>query len=218
MSLNPRKIRRKQTEQNAPDFRNSIPGTRTAVYGDKGLVTVDLDSFGPEAQPKLWEEIIRRSGVPLFKGMIEHGYSKRTAGSTDQCPRCGAGTRQHTANFIYATNIATRAMLAPAGYFCTACPTVIVDEDFIAAGMKQGYRFRCVVGIDYGGKKAPDYFRTWNGKRPTYILDENQQIMDLATDDQFRLQTPPIHSRDRNKEKRRRRMAKQSRKRNRKRT
>jgi hypothetical protein len=58
------------------------------------------------------------------------------------------------AHFIYATDIAPRVMFAPAGYFCTACPTVVVDEHLIATGMKAGYRFRAVVGVD--GRFGPE--------------------------------------------------------------
>lgn len=47
-------------------------------------------------------------------------------------------------------------MFAPAGYFCADCPTVIVDERLISRGMKEGYRFRAVVGIDHAGEKEPD--------------------------------------------------------------
>jgi hypothetical protein len=93
---------------------------------------------------------------------------------------------------------------------------VIVDEDLIAAGMKQGYRYRCVVGIDYGGKKDFEIFRTWNGKKPVYVLDENQQLMDMATEDDLQSQQPsrPRHN---GKEKHRRKMERKARRRNRRR-
>ena len=109
-------------------------------------------------------------------------------------------------------------MFAPADYFCTACPTVIVDEHLIARGMKDGYRFRAVVGVDYAGEKQPDYFRTWNGHKPIYILDEDGQVMDLATDNPLHsepLAAPAVASRDSAARKRRRKMARRSRKRNR---
>lgn len=58
------------------------------------------------------------------------------------------------AHFIYVTKTVTRVMLAPAGYFCTACPTVIIDEDVIASGVTEGHPFRTVVGIDYAGRSS----------------------------------------------------------------
>lgn len=95
---------------------------------------------------------------------------------------------------------------------------MIVDEDLIARGMKAGYRFRAVVGVDYAGEKQPDYFRTWNGRQPIYILAEDGQVMDLTTDNQLHsepLAAPAAASRDSATRKRRRKMARRSRKRNR---
>ena len=161
-----------------------VAGVRLQRKG--ALVTVDLDRFSPDSQADLIAEVARRSGHALFEDRIRHGYSKVFAGQTDTCPRCNSTTRQYTANFIYATDTACRVMLAPAGYFCKACPTVIVDEQMIAVGMKAGYRFRRVVGVDYFGKQDSAYFGTWNGEKTTYILDENEQIMDMVVDSEMR--------------------------------
>jgi hypothetical protein len=209
-------FKQKKPQQNEADSGEPIPGIRTVASGDKSMVTVDLDRFGPEARQGLCEEIIKKSGLPLFEGTVEHGYAKRAVGSTYKCPLCGTPTEQCNANFVYATDKSTRVMLAPAGYFCRSCPTVIIDEEIIATGMKLGYRFRCVVGIDYGGKKHFGPFSTWNGKKPVYFLDEDEQIMDMATEDELRAQAPPpFRPRDRNKEKRKRKMERKARKRNR---
>jgi hypothetical protein len=111
------------------------------------------------------------------------------------------------AHFIYATDTAPRVMFAPAGHFCTACPTVVIDEDLIAGGMKEGYRFRAVVGVDYAGERPPDIFRTWNGQRSIYLLDEGGQV-----------DSPPTRAgarRDAAARKRRRKMAQRSRRRSR---
>ena len=195
--------------------KNDTPEIRRAVSGDTELLTLDLESFEQGDQRNLQQEIARINKLPLFSGEVEHGFSKRNVASTDHCPRCGAATKQCNANFVYATDVAPRAMLAPAGYFCTQCPTVIIDEEMISTGMKHGYRFRCVVGIDYD-KKRLDLFDTWNGKKTVYVLDENQQIMDMATEDELHSQSlPTFHRRDRNKEKRKRKMERKARKSNR---
>lgn len=167
-----------------------VTGIRTEVQGNTALVTVDLDEFGPEARPLLLEEMAQGCGLPVFEGTVDHGYSMRSVGSHARCPRCNAATRRQMAHFIYATDIAPRVMFAPAGHFCTACPTVIVDENLIASGAKEGYSFRAVVGVDYVGKKPPDCFRTWNGHPLTYILDEDEQVMDVATDDRLHVEPP----------------------------
>ena len=194
---------------------NDITGIRKVVSSNMELLTVDLDSLAPENREGLQDEIARINKLPLFDGKTEHGFSKRFIGSTDRCPNCGAATQQCNANFVYATNISPRVMLAPAGYFCTSCPTVIIDEEIISVGMKQGFRFRCVVGIDHG-KKRLDLFTTWNGKEPIYVLDENQQLMDMATENELHTQpTPAFRPRHNGNAKRKRIMERKARKRNR---
>jgi len=73
------------------------------------------------------------------------------------------------------------------------------------------------VGIDYDGKKEPDFFRTWNGKKTVYVLDENENVIGLTTIDSKErgYAVPKISARDRQKLKRKRQMAKMARKRNR---
>lgn len=197
---------------------DAAPGGR--LQRREGMVTVDLDSFSPESHAKLTEEIVRRSELPLFEGSVTHGYSKTFAGNMETCPRCGSPTQRQIANFIYATDIACRAMLVPAGFFCQACPTVIVDEQMISAGMKAGYRFRRVVGVDHFGKKDPDYFGTWNGEKPTYIFDENEQIMDMVVESEMHAPGPHAQPRSHDaakKAKAKRKQAAKARRRNRKR-
>lgn len=205
------------SESNRDSSRNEIPDT--AMQRREGMVTIDLDSFSPESHPELTKEIVKRSEFPLFDGSVINGYSKKFAGGTGICPRCKSSTRQYTANFIYATDKACRAMLVPAGFFCQSCPTVIVDERMISTGMKTGYRFRRVVGIDYFGKKGPDYFGTWNGEKPTYILDENEQILDMVLDSEIREPGSRMQARPRDaakKAKAKRKQADKARRRNRK--
>ncbi|MCF7837407.1 MAG: hypothetical protein K9N49_02155 [Candidatus Marinimicrobia bacterium] len=185
----------------------------------EAMVTVDLDSFAPECRAELTEEIVRRTALPLFEGSVTHGYSKVFSGNTEKCPRCGSPTQQQTAHFIYATDIACRAMLVPAGFFCLACRTVIVDEQMISTGMKAGYRFRRVVGVDHFGKKDPDYFGTWNGEKPTYILDENEQVMDMVVESEMREPGSRLQARPRaavKQAKAKRKQADRARRRNRK--
>ncbi len=33
------------------------------------------------------------------------------------------------------------------------------------------------LGIDYEGRDDPDFFKTWNGEKTVYILDEQQAMM-----------------------------------------
>lgn len=80
-------------------------------------MTIDLDRFGPGDRKSLDQEIIRRAGVALFHGTVEHAYSRSAVGATHRCPRCHAPAQPHCAHFIYATDRGTRVRLAPAGFF-----------------------------------------------------------------------------------------------------
>lgn len=182
-------------------------------------VIIDLDKFCPELHEEAIDEVLRLFGMAMFDGRVSHGYSKAFVGKTERCPLCASPTEQRAANFIYVTDIACRVMLAPAGFFCQACPTVIVDERMISSGVKAGYRFRRVVGLDYSGKKDPDYFETWNGEKPTYVFDEDGQLMDMVVESELR--KPGCHAQDRprdtaKKAKARRKQAEKARRRNRK--
>lgn len=205
----------KDKDEDGPQA-DDAPGMR--LQEREGMVTVDLDSFSPESHAELTEEIVRRSRYPLFKGSVTHAYSTAFTGNTGTCPRCGSPTQQHTANFIYATDMGCRAILAPAGHFCQACPTVIVDDQLISTGMKTGYHYRRVVGVDYFGQKKPDYFGTWNGEKPIYILDENEQITDMVVGSEGRKSSPRAQPHPRNAAKKaKRKQADKARRRNRKR-
>ena len=121
------------------------------------------------------------SNLELYTGHVEHGYALNTVETSEYCPRCQALTRQQYANFIYATQIAPRVMFAPAGYFCTECPTVIIDEELIQLGIGEQFSYQGVVGLDYEKKQAPDFFKTWNGERTVYLLDEHENPLGLTT-------------------------------------
>lgn len=157
----------------ASDASPELETWRTLRPDGTALMTVDSDTMTPEAQQQLPAELARMSGKPLFEGTVERAYAKDFVPQTDRCPRCGAATEQKTANFVYTTDSDVRVMTAPAGYFCSACPTVIIDEDMIAAGAKQGYVFRQVIGIDHGGPDTLTPFKTWNGEKHVIVLDED---------------------------------------------
>ena len=183
------------------------------------ILTFNADDLGKEGREAAWDEISKLTNLPQYEGKVEHGYSKRAVSLTDQCPRCHGKTQRCYADFIYATDIALRVMFVPAGFFCTNCPTVIIDEELISGGVTKGFRFQGVVGIDYGKKKEPDFFRTWNGKETVYVLDENGKVTGLTTIDSREPdhRVSPVSAKDRQKLKRKRQLAKSARKRNRKR-
>ena len=116
--------------------------------------------------------------IPIYKGLprVEHAYESDFLGYTDKCPRCNTPTKQMYSNFVWANQEASRLMSAPAGHFCTNCPTVILDDAIMRSGVnKAKYEYWGVCGIDSGYSAKKDdinLFQTLNGEKPTYILSE----------------------------------------------
>ncbi len=135
--------------------------------GKHSLVRLNMDEWSPD--------------LTFYDGKVHHGYALRGVPTPERCPRCQTGTRQHYANFIYATQAVPRVLFAPAGYFCTQCPTVVIDEGMIRAGIVAHCTFQGVLGIDYETRREPDFFSTWNGKKAVYIFDEDQTPQGIAT-------------------------------------
>jgi hypothetical protein len=121
------------------------------------------------------------TGIPIFEGRVEHAYDLAKFRDASKCPRCGGATELHYANFLYATQIAPRVMFVPAGYFCADCPSVIIDQELIEAGISDSrFRFQGVLGIDRGEDRVPDLFKTWNHESAVYVLDENEIPMGIS--------------------------------------
>jgi len=187
---------------------------------DSGIImNVNMDIFPEEEKEQFYELAVEKSELSRFTGPVEHGYSKRRFGSVEVCPRCGARTQNQYGHFVYATQLAMRAIFAAAGHFCTACPSVIVDEDMIEQGIQDS---RCsylgVLGLDYGKAREPDYFRTWNGEEVIYVFDENENPIGIASRSELQEQkhSPQRQIRlQREKRKGQRKRAKQSRRQNR---
>jgi hypothetical protein len=192
--------------------RDVLAGPTVAELPASGVVKVNMEDWDSESIAVLRETASTVSHLPFFAQYVEHAYALSAVARADQCPRCRAATRQHYAHFIYATTVTPRVMLAPAGYFCTACPTVIIDEKMLQAGITGGFHFHGVLGIDYEGKHPPDLFRTWNGRETVYVLDEEQVPQGISV-----LGAPPRRHMTRREQqiKQRSKMAKASRKRNR---
>jgi len=185
--------------------------TRTRV-GDTSLVRINVDDWEPDTQQALHALAAKHANLTFYDGKVQHGYALSHVATWTQCPRCHANTHQHYTNVIYATQTALRVLFAPAGYFCIHCPTVIIDEAMVQAGITASFTLRSIVGIAYETRETPDYFLTWNGKDVVYILDEAQRILGIET-----LPPEPQHRLPRHKHKSqaRKRLARESRRRNR---
>ena len=114
------------------------------------------------------------SNLEVFKGKIEHAYESDFTGYTDHCPKCDAPTKEMYSGFVYATQTRARVMSAPAGHFCTKCPTVIINDETIRENMPQGIKYGGTCALE-GNINHPNIFSTFNGKKPMYVLDEDKQ-------------------------------------------
>ena len=182
-----------------------------------GIAKVDKTNWDNDAVESFQAAALQHAQLPLFVGDIENGYALSAVATSEQCPQCDAATQQQYASFIYATNLAARAMFAPAGYFCSRCPTVIVDEEVIRSGIVGKFKYEGVIGIDYDNKKPPETFRTWNGKPTVLLMDEETGWLNLTTDIPNTHHHPPNSHATKNSHttKNRRRQEKESRRRNR---
>lgn len=148
----------------------------TLVHNEKDqIVTLvqnrEISNAEVRAQMEAFSEV---SNFGMFKGKIEHAYESDFTGYTDHCPKCDAPTEQLYTGIVYATQIRARVMSAPAGHFCTKCPTVIINDDIIRKGIPAGFKYGGTCALE-GNQSEPNLFSTLNGKKPVYILDEDQQ-------------------------------------------
>ncbi len=137
----------------------------------------DEESRGSDNKTLL-EEITKHNDVPIFKGQVENAYESDFLGYKDKCPLCQTPTQQMYSNFVWTNQAAARLMAAPAGHFCPNCPTVIIDDDLMKASInKARFQYWGTVAIETGFSENKDdlnLFKTFNGIKPTYILDENE--------------------------------------------
>ena len=117
------------------------------------------------------------SNFEVFKGNIDNAYEADFTGYTDHCPKCDAPTKQMYSGFVYATQIRARVITAPAGHFCTKCPTVIINDEILRQAVPSEFKYGGTCALE-GNQNEPNLFSTFNGKKSTYVLDEDQQGME----------------------------------------
>ena len=137
------------------------------------IVTDEI--VGTEETRMQVEAFSKISNIEIFKGSIDNAYVSDFTGYLDHCPECNAPTKKMYSGFVYATQTLQRIMSAPAGHFCTSCPTVIIDDDTMRVGVKEGIRYGGTCAIETGYKEL-NMFKTLNGEKSVYILDPNQNL------------------------------------------
>lgn len=195
----------------------------TWINEESAVVKMNMDNLDEEEKKRLYQAILEKSDVALHEGNVEHGYSLEKLGSVETCPRCSSPTERRCAYFVYATEAGARVMMTTAGFFCRQCPTAIIDESVIRAGITGNFQYRGIVGFHHDDRET-NILSTWNGEKPVFILDESEDIIGVITQEMqdrlTRLPLPPSSQfqssakKDR-KAARRRELAKASRKRNR---
>lgn len=127
---------------------------------------------------EMLEFFSEKNDIPIFKGEIKHGYESDFLGYKDSCPNCDTPTQQMMSNFAYGTQVASRIASAPAGHFCTNCPTVIIDDDVMRSMIDEEFIYGGVFTIETGYKDAgKEMFETFNGEKPIIILDEYKETI-----------------------------------------
>lgn len=183
------------------------------------LLVKNVDGMTEDEKDAWCAEAAKATEIPVFKGHVEHAYDADFVTDHDHCPRCGGGVQTMYSNFVYATQIAPRSMFIPAGRFCTQCPSVLIDQELISQGVADPrFKFQGVLGVEYGGTKEADYFRTWNGKAAVYIFDEDECPMGITTEDQipatrYTSQAPDYPAKTKRKNKNREKAARRARRR-----
>ena len=159
----------KKTNKSEPiDFENNE---------EKSVLRLEHDGeTDGKGNLSLLKEFTKYSNFPIFKGKVDNAYESDFLGYKDKCPLCNTRTVQQYSNFVWANQIAARLMAAPAGHFCPNCSTVIIDDDLMKAGVNTArfeYCGTCAIETGFESKKGDaNLFKTLNGKKATYILNE----------------------------------------------
>ena len=220
-------IRRLMGKAPAPPVKQSTLSEdlelRTSSIGERTVVNANLETLSKAEQREFQEVSLKNGDFTMYEGHIKHAYDSGFVSDLECCPKCHAATRQMYSNFVYATQKELRVMWAPAGYFCTKCPTMIVDQNIVRNGVSRRFKFRGVLGLSHPKTDDFEPYSTWNGQKAVYVMDEDGGNVELTTADMLPedaiLYHPPQSLSDKQRERKRRRkkLAKESRKKNRRR-
>ena len=167
-----------------PFFKKKVKESTPPTFEhdeESGVLRIEHDGkTDGKGNLSLLEEFAKHRNFPIFKGKVENAFESDFLGYKDKCPLCNTATVQHYSSFIWANQIASRLMAAPAGHFCPNCPTVIIDDDIMKSGVNKArfqYWGTCAIETGYEEKKGDtNLFRTLNGEKVTYVLDQDQGL------------------------------------------
>lgn len=198
-------------------IRNLIFPQRDATPEPSDTGPTSISETEKKAQVQEMNDLNKDLDLPTYTGKITHAFDSDSdkVKKLNHCPRCKAETRQQYADCIFATADGPEELFLPAGYFCTACATVIMDQALIKNAIDEEIPYRCVIGVGFDPESGkPGLFKTWNGKETLYIVDKQNQITGMET-----TKHAPSSTKTHNKAKvssQKKKLARQSRKKNRK--
>lgn len=197
------------------------------MENDKLRIKLKGESFRDDEDLKL--RLAVEASLPYFDGSEFQeceknisAYSLNKHNVIDDCPNCKNELTQKYCEVVYVVKDNSRVALGPFGFFCSNCPTVLIDESEIKKSIIGNYRYKRPIGIEVQGDLK--LFKTWNNKKPMFFIDQiDGGIFDVIDDEQHQAQflenDNPLYTRD-NLEKKRlkkqKKVAKISKRKNRK--
>ena len=149
--------------------------TRQNFKITKNAMVLNQNEWSINKKASFREFVQSLSGIPVFDGEIAHAYDSISVNDCTCCPHCKSPTRQQYATFSYGTTDEIRKMLVPAGYFCIACPTVVIDQEMIKTASLMNTNYETVLGIE-GKDNKIIFFKSWNGKKIKYFYENDLAI------------------------------------------
>ncbi|MDM8526619.1 hypothetical protein QUF58_00290 [Anaerolineales bacterium HSG24] len=173
-----------EDEENEEEEESDYIEIRNIGKDEEDILVLDIDRVPPDEREDLHATVTELTDLPFFEDNVEHFYTLKYAKQIHQCPRCGDLLQQQYADWVYATKAGKmRIMLAPAGYFCLKCPTVIVDENLIKSGIDGNYKYREILSIAHDDGVLSG-MATLNGKEVVLLVrDEAEEDVSWVSPD-----------------------------------
>lgn len=182
--------------------------------------SLDVTGISAEEKDKKFDEYAEKNGIPRYNPKnrsLKFGYSRSYAMSSTKCPQCDGKLEQHYAEVVYATDSRPKVSYTPAVFFCTECPTVVVDDSHIESSTTPDTEFRGVIAIE--AKPKAKLFEAWDNEPVEYVFDDQKRIIRMKVKDPEAEEEPKrkvISENAQKKKKKKKRASKKSRRINRK--
>jgi hypothetical protein len=112
-------------------------------------------------------EVVKKYS-PLFPGLhwnrnaIENGFSKEQYPDINTCPLCRATTERRYTRLFCKTLSGIGLYLGPVGWFCSGCPTVIIDDTAVRSEFSKEDGDIEIFAVQARDNDHPHPLKTWN--------------------------------------------------------